>query len=128
MELNFDTYRINWINVNPYITFNEKTNFEAIIEINEFLVGRIEFDDMEYQIWDFSLTNELLVTDNEIEIIYALDKSSSIWNKTMKVALIAIDESIINLCLQYKESMNDTVWRVEIFKTAKDALNWCKSK
>lgn len=121
-------YEINWNDVNPCIRFEDAINFEAINKINELLIGHKNFDNMAYQIWDFIEVQDLDLSEGDLKIIAALDKSSSIWNKKMKIALVAKNKAVVDVCFKYKESMKDTEWIIDIFDQPLVAQDWCEKE
>lgn len=116
-----------WVNSNPIIQFEGDINIETIITINNSFIGHKNFDIMKYQIWDFLKVNKFQAAKNEISILGVLDRSSTTWNKKMKIALLANKKNIIDLCNLYIEELKDTEWLIKIFTNFKEAKIWCEN-
>jgi hypothetical protein len=43
------------------------------------------------------------------------DKSSTKWNKYLKVAFVAVNEYLVNQLLEYKNFMFMTKWEIDFF-------------
>ncbi len=119
------TYQINWIDKNPSVYFNGDLTIKEIIDANGELIGNKYFDDLKYQIWDFSQVVKINVTSLDMMVISALDKGASYWNRNVKVAIIAIQTSAKKLANKYIEAMKTTNWTCRLFDNPEDAKKWC---
>lgn len=87
--MNFD---LRWFGNNAIVTFKGKIDFTDIYKANTIIIGNSKFDNMDFEIFDFSDVKEFNLRNEDILAISALDKSSSVWNKNMKGALVLNDQ------------------------------------
>ena len=80
---------------------------------------------MKYQIFDYSQVSEVALSEADVKMISILDKSSTIWNNHVRVAIITDDVKIFGLAEIYRAILIDTKWMVEIFTNFDEALAWC---
>ena len=120
-------HTIKWLDNNPIITFTESPDFNEVNKVNNFFIGNVKFDLMKFQIWNFNKCSSLNLTEENINYIEYLDKSSSRWRKRLKVALISNNPQIINTCQLYIKAMKNAEWKVRLFEKEDKALNWCRS-
>lgn len=120
--MNFD---LRWIGNNAIVTFKGKIDFNDIHKANTLIIGNPKFDNMDFQIFDFCNVEAFNITNEDILTISALDKSSSMWNKNIKGALVFKDNSVIELAEKYIELMQNVGWEIKIFYNTDDAVNWC---
>ncbi len=81
---------------------------------------------MKYQIADFSKIEKAEFTEDEIKIISTLEKSSTIWNNNVKLAIVTSPSVCLNFMLDpYFETMKDTNWEFKTFKNIVEAEKWC---
>ncbi len=117
-------YKINWEKDGVLVEFFEKSTGQDVINIDNYLYSFDKFEKMKYQLWDFSNSSEITFTDEEMEIIGVLDKSASIWNKSMLVAIISTDNNFIKSLDVYKKEIADIGWFCEVFQDIANARNW----
>lgn len=120
--MNFD---LKWIDNNVIVAFKGKVDFNDINDANTIIIGDSRFDDLEFEIFDFCNVEKFNLTEKDILMIAALDKSSSIWNKEIKGALVFADKTVYKLAKKYIELMKDTDWTIKIFYNIDDAIKWC---
>jgi hypothetical protein len=85
------SHTINWVGFNPHITFNDTIDTSEIIFVANLFISDKRFDSMDYQLWDFRHVIAAKLAEADINIIGALDASSSLWNTKMMIALIATE-------------------------------------
>ena len=121
------SYHVIWENHNVTITFSGEANYAEIDRVNTQLVSNPSFSLMDYQLWDFRKVRSLVLSERDLHIIAALDKSSVIWNEDIRVAIVVQDESVKQVFEQYLILMNESNWDCRIFKTFDEAKKWCVS-
>jgi len=65
------------------------------------------------------------LTEDEVQIIAMLDKSSSRWNNKIKLAVVTLDLYLLERIKPYIETMQDTEWSIKIFENIFEAKKWC---
>ena len=120
------SFKIEWKGSNVIISFTKNFIYKDSYEVNNLIYGDSRFDTMKYQIVDFSKIEKAEFTEEEIKIITTLEKSSTIWNNKMKMAVVTSDTVCLNFILDpYIEGMKDTNWKFKTFKNSIEAEKWC---
>ena len=120
------SFKIEWKGSNVIISFTKNFIYKDSYEANNLIYGDSRFDTMKYQISDCSKIEKVEFTEEEIKIITTLEKSSSIWNNKMKMAVVTSDTVCLNFILDpYIEGMKDTNWKFKTFKNSIEAEKWC---
>ena len=122
------TFNIKWGKKVVYIKFRGIVTAQDLIDANNYLISNSEFENIHNQIFDFIEIADFLITKSDIEIIAAMDKAQSEWNKVMKVAIVAIDNEVNEITEEYKKIMEGSGWTIRDFKTTEEAQKWIKSK
>lgn len=121
-------YTIEWKHSDIIVTFDGKLIKEDILSVDNHIYGNSKFDKMKYQIFDYSRVTEVALSEADVKIISILDKSSTMWNNHVRVAIITDDVKIFGLAEIYRAILIDTKWLVEIFTNFDEALAWCIKK
>ena len=119
------SYNITWQDSNVIISFEGNVNYQDVNEADNIVYGDSRFDDMKYQIADFSKIEKFELTEQEVQIIAMLDKSSSRWNNKIKLAVVTLDLYLLERIKPYIETMQDTEWSIKIFENIFEAKKWC---
>jgi hypothetical protein len=120
-------YQITWKGSNAIITLEGSVNFREISDADDQLYGDSRFDTMKCQVWDFRNVERFDVSQPEARVIGVLDRSSSVWNNHMKLAMITEDPVIIGVIREYEKELEGTRWEVRILKTMDEVEKWCPS-
>lgn len=121
-------YKINWEKRGVFVEFKDNSTGKDVINIDNILYSYDKFEKMKYQLWDFTDSKENVFSDEEMEIIGILDKSASIWNKSMLVAIVSNDRVFIESLEIYKKEISEIGWICEVFKDLKSARDWLNSR
>ena len=116
-----------WIDNNAHVTFGGDLRFSDINQADEKIFGDLRFDLMKYAIFDFSNIQKLNITKEEAQIIGILDRSSNIWYRSIKIALITTNIELMELSEIYRTNLIGSKWTVKIFIDFDAALKWCNS-
>ncbi|MCG6187860.1 hypothetical protein [Maribellus maritimus] len=119
---------ISWNNSNIIVRFNGIVSADEIMSVNDLIYGDSRFDSMDYQIFDYSKVEKMAMNEIDTEVIGTLDKTASMWNRKLKVAVVSTNGFIDNLTQTYKKTISDTAWEVRSFSSIKDALQWCEEE
>jgi len=120
-------YKFEWIDNNAHVTFGGELVFNDINQADQKIFGDLRFDLMKYAIFDFSNIKKLNITTEEAQIIGLLDKSSNIWYRNIRIALVSTNPKLIELSEIYKTNLTGSKWTAQIFKDFDSALKWCNS-
>ncbi|QGY43330.1 hypothetical protein GM418_06550 [Maribellus comscasis] len=119
---------IYWKNSNIIIRFNGTVTADEIMSVNDLIYGDSRFDSMNYQIFDYSKVEKMAMNEIDSEVIGTLDKTASMWNRKLKVAVVSNNDFIDKLTQTYKKTISDTAWEVRSFPSIDDALQWCEEE
>ena len=117
-------YKIKWGETGVYIQLFDKVNEQLIEYINGLIIGHGKFEEIKFQIWDFLEVDHYDIDAKRGEVIGALDKAASIWNKKTKIAILTENEAMIDYTYQYIEEIASTAWECRIFSRIKEAEKW----
>ncbi|MEN8251788.1 MAG: hypothetical protein ABFS32_22905 [Bacteroidota bacterium] len=83
-------------------------------------------DGVKYMIGDFSQVNGDLMNEVDVEYPLAMTTGAARYLKDLKIALIAVDKKIIELCKLYIQlsSRVNKSWEVRIFDNIDTARDW----
>ncbi len=90
------------------------------------LFGDPNIDHIQYIIGDYSQITGELLTEEDVDYPVAMTVGAASYLKNIKVALVARDQQIIELCqhfIQLFTSINAS-WEFKIFDNMQEARNW----
>ena len=122
------TFNINWDKKGVYVKFRGTVNAQDLIDANNYVISNKNFEDIDYQIFDFLTIDEFDIRIKDIQIVGLMDKSQSEFKKTMKVAIITIDEAVEEITNEYDRLMKNSGWETKIFPNVDSARKWCAKK
>lgn len=105
---------ISWHDNGLCVTLHKKCDLETVLEIKEKLYGDAYYESIQFQVWDLSQVEEFELSETDMKIIGALDRSSSRWNDKMKVFILHDDEVAARLFNIYTRMMITTNWVVHL--------------
>ena len=120
-------YNLIWKKKGIIINFSGIVNSFEIVKVNSIIYGDPRFDSMEYQLCDFSNVQKGIGSEKDARMIGALDKSSSRWNRHIKVICVTKDTFAIEMIQAYASMLKDTGWEVIIVDDFDTAWNLVKS-
>ena len=106
-----------------------KISVSDILNVNNLIYGREEFDSHKFQVFDFSEADLTDITHKRSEEPAATDNIASQYSPDVKVATVATESHAIEFTQRYiDESIRfGSPWQFKIFNNLDDALNWVKS-
>ena len=119
------SYQIQWMDNDVLINFVDEMSFAEISRVDDVIYADPRFSKMNYQLWDFTKVDKYNLTLAETSVIGKLDKSTSVWNDEVKVALVSTDVEFRELIPEYMKIIEDTNWSVKVFMNVPDAKKWC---
>jgi hypothetical protein len=123
------SFNIHWKGSNVIVSFTGNFTYNDSFEVNNLIYGDSRFDSMKYQIADFSKIEKFEFTEDEIKIISTLEKTSTVWNNSVKVAVIDSDTISLSAIIDpYIETMKTTNWEIKVFNNLDEAMNWCSKE
>ena len=122
------SYSHKWIGNDIIFSFTGEVSYDDINEANNEIYGDSRFDSMNYAIFDFSLIVGFALSENEVEIISAMDRAIARWNRKLKLALIGKDKEVKNTIISYIHLMDTNLWDIKLFDHIEEAIEWCLEK
>jgi len=119
------SFEIEWIKSNAVVRFYDQLTFQDFRQVNDLIYGDPRFDNMEYQIADFTDVSSIQLTNNQVKVLSTLEKGASRWNESVKVAHVTRDTYLQNLVHAYERDMQQTNWSCKLFDNLTDAQTWC---
>ncbi len=118
------TFTIQWQKKGAFITFRGIVTSQDLIDANNYLLSNANFEQIDYQVFDFSETEDFQVTTYDMSILGSMDNSQAAFNKKMKVAFVTKDNYMKELIAEYKRFLAKTDWESEIFDDQETAKKW----
>ena len=120
-------YSTEWKKKGVHWTFTGIVTGREILQVNLDAYGDKRFDDLRYQLVDFSEASSFDVTETEVKVIAFEDMAAARSNPRIKVALVAPQGIIRKLSEFYARQTDPSPWETKIFDTVKEAKQWLKS-
>ncbi|MFC2151364.1 hypothetical protein ACFLSE_02460 [Bacteroidota bacterium] len=122
------TFNIKWEKKGVCVRFRGVVTAQELIDSNNYLISDVNFDIIDYQIFDLLEIEDFKVTPYDISIIGSIDKSQTEFKKDMKVAIVTQDDYVKDIIKEYEEIMIGSNWITKIFDNYESALKWARSK
>ena len=125
-------HQTNWEQEGLCRIYTGKISGDEVFNSNLAIQGDPRFVDIKYVINDFTEINEFIVGKIDILNIAAMDNFSAIdnivckGNTTLKIAIIAIFEPLLEWINLYIESMQGSLYQCKLFENIDDAHEWVK--
>jgi len=121
------TFNITWDKKGAYIKFRGVVNAQDLIDANNYLISNVNFDGINYQIFDFLNIDDFKITSFDISIIGVMDKSQTEFKKEMRVAIVTQNDYVREITREYKELMKESTWVTKVFDDIEIAKQWVKA-
>lgn len=120
------SYKTTWlITKGVIITFSGVVDEMEIFQAVAYINSDLRFDEIRYQIRDYTKVTEFNVDSECMIYNAALDKAASYSNPNMKIAIVTAVEVIQVLSSLYQvKSITSSPWKVKIFNTMDEAHQW----
>jgi len=119
------SFQIVWDKNNANVNFYGTLTIKDFLEANGLIYGNHRFDNMEYQIADFTDVQKIELSDEDVIIISTLELSAVQWNRHVKVAHVTKNQILKDLVHVYETKMKETNWSCKLFENLTDAKEWC---
>lgn len=115
--INWNPHGVEWI-------YSGTITGKEIIQSNEAIYGDPRFDDLRYQLVDFTRVVDFAVSSKEMRQMAHLDAAASRSNPEIRLAVIAPEKAGRELCQSYLDSSGNLNWRVRVFENRDAAEAW----
>ena len=106
------------------ITLSVALDGDELFQVNEKIYSDSRFDNLHYQLWDFTKVSEFNVNIEDVSKIAAHDRAAALSNSSMKVALVAAEEMIQTFANLYEGEMFESPWESRMFTSMDEAKQW----
>lgn len=118
-------FTYEWIGSDFIATFHGDISFSDIAEANGIICGDPRFEEMKYQIFDYSKINSIDLDHDVALIISNLDSAAAVWNHSVKVATVTMDADLKEKIEEYNKLMESSSWVTKTFTNKQEAIQWC---
>jgi hypothetical protein len=116
--------KINWEPRGVIITFSDVVDGEELFQASEEIYSDERFDNIHYQIFDYSKVTEFNVGVEWVTKLAAWDKAAALSNPSMKLAGVATDEVTQMLSSLYQAESLNSPWEIQMFASLDEAQQW----
>ena len=121
-------YTIGWESHGIHSRFTGDVTGKEIIAHGAKLHGDARFDSVRFIIADFSGTQQLTITLDEVKEIAARDAVAALSNPRVRVAIVSNSETVDVGSALYKSDNANSTWKAEIFRTLEEARRWAEGE
>ena len=123
-------FTLTWNDDGTYVKFFGKVSISEVREADDLHYGNKKFDDIKYQICDYSDADVSHIMSRDAKIQAAHDKAASHYKTNLKVANIGKGEHIETFFEEYADFMRQwqSKWEVRSFSNYKEAIQWCTNE
>ena len=114
----------NWEGNGLCRIYTEQTSGDEVIISNQVIQSDPRFPGIKYVINDFSGINSFIVGKSDIKNIAIGDDVISAINPTLKIAIVATFEPLLEWVHLYIEMMKDASYQCRLFTNSDDAYQW----
>ena len=118
-------YENIWEERGLYRVFSGFTSGKEVLDSNLALHGDPRFDKIKYVLNDFSAIEDFQVSEMDITLIANIDDVAARSKQSLKIAIIATHDPLLEWIYKYGEKMVDSVFETQLFETLAEAKKWC---
>jgi len=124
------TYDVTWGENRSTFSFHDRIDINKIHEAHGVLHGSINYQHYHGTIWNFLDGDYSSIKLDQVKEPAYVSKAASFSVHYVKIALVAKEKYIVDLCNEFVELYKkmDTSWEVRIFDSMDSAVQWCHSK
>jgi hypothetical protein len=116
-------YKNSWEQHGVYRKYSGQVTGSDILQAIEEIAADPRYDDIQYVINDFLEIAGSQVTDQEVELIAAMDYAASLSNPNIRLAIVTTDPLMQQLLLQYS-AVSPPSFPTEIFSDLDASRLW----
>lgn len=119
-------YSTNWEERGVYRKYTGLIVARDILDAAEEVTGDLRYDDLLYVINDFSVVDNIQLSEEDLALIKAIDNATAITNSRCKLAIVCRNEHQ-PLAEQYINAMGKNGFDTQIFETPGQARCWIET-
>ncbi len=124
MDLVIMAYEITWLDRAVVVKLSELVSIHDLHDIYDAVSGDIRFDDLRKRIFNCLDLSKVDIHDSDIKIFAHLDNAASQSNSKMDTAIIATTSELVKNTEQYIQVCQPFLWKVRLFSTLNEAVEW----
>jgi hypothetical protein len=97
---------------------------DELVEANQEVYAQEQFRQVRFQIVDLTQVERFDVSPADMRTLARNDHVASRLNPSVRVAVVATDETVRILSLYYEGQISDTTWDQQVFDTKSAAEEW----
>lgn len=117
-------YQIIWSEDGVEWTYSGVLTGTEIIQSNEAIYGDPRFDDLRYQIVDFTEVETFEVSEQDMKRMAYYDRVAARSNPRIRLAVIAPEATGRSVAETYEKHNQEPGWEQRIFETRAEARAW----
>ena len=119
-------YTTTWTSNGVIWTYSGVLTGQEALQSNIEIYGDERFDDLDYQIADFTQVTENQISEIHTKKIAYLDQAAAETNSRIKVAIVIEDSSFLNTADIYSELSQNSPWQLKVCHSLEEAEAWVK--
>lgn len=106
--------------------FHGVLTMDEIVEANSEIWNRHDWDSFTFQIVDLLAVQKAELGDSDMIAVSSMDKASARTAAKMRIALVATEPTLRDLCTIYAEDMTHPGWESRLFNDLESARRWAQ--
>ena len=119
-------YTTTWTRNGVVWTYSGILTGQEALQSNLEIYGDERFDDLDYQIADFTNVTENQISELHTKKIAYLDRAAAESNSRIKVAIVMEDSGFLDTADIYGELSKNSPWQLKVCHSLKEAEAWVK--
>lgn len=108
-------------------TFHGTISYEEIVAANSEVWNREDWDELQYQIVDFTDVESVTIDDEDTRAVGHMDKIAVQRRRSLKVALIAVKPEVAEVCRAYVDLVDGESISAAVFSNRVKAHTWART-
>jgi len=121
-------YETTWKSRGVVWTYTGLVSGSDLLQSNLEIYGDPRFDDLAYQVVDFSEAEGFAIDETHMRKIAHLDMAAARTNSRVVIAVIANSERAREITAIYEKYATESPWKLRTFKNADDARAWLRNE
>jgi hypothetical protein len=118
------TCKTIWEEKGLYRVFSDALESSDLFDEQEGVYADPRFDDLRYQINDFTNLVDIHISLDDVSKIAAIDKAAALSNPNIISAIVAIDDTQLALISWYMAQAISSPWATKTFRSVEEAREW----
>lgn len=121
-------YTTTWTQIGVIWTYSGILTGQEALQSNLEIYGDERFDDLHYQIADFTDVTDNQISELHTKKIAYLDRAAAQTNPRIKVAIVMNNEHFLDTADVYSELSKNSPWQLKVCHSLEEAEIWLETK